>query len=232
VVTFGEENSPISPKKIPRIFITCDVISLILQGTGGALAAWYAQQEKMPDNGNYTIIGGLSFQAFTLLVFLGLSANFGIRTLKAYRQHGHSALSEDPTARKLRHSKRFKFLLFSLAFSAVLIFMRSVYRVIELSEGWKGPLMTTEKFVMWLEAIPVAVSGFFLALFHPANCFRNEEPIEEHELRENESPPSAGSAAPQGYDTATDDSEKYKNNSRYGSVVVKLDSTFDRKNWR
>jgi len=195
------------------------------------LAAWYAQQEKMPDNGNYTIIGGLSFQAFTLLVFLCLSTNFGIRSVKAYRRHGSSALSEDPNARKLRQSKRFKLLIFSLAFSAVLIFMRSIYRVIELSEGWKGPLMTTEKFVMWLEAIPVAVSGFFLSLVHPANCFRDEDPAEENmELRDT--PPSAGSVAPQGYDTATDDSEKDRNNSRYGSVVVKMDNTFDRKNWR
>jgi len=232
VITFGAENSRIPPKWIPRIFITCDVISLFLQGGGGALAAWYAQREKMPDNGNYTMIGGLSFQAFTLMLFLALSADFAIRTIRAYRRHGHAALAGDRAASKLRHSKRFKLLLFSLTISAVLIFMRSVYRVAELSEGWKGPLMTTEKFVILLEAIPVAVSGFFLSIIHPANCFRDETPVQE-DIELPDTPPSTSlSSVPQAYDTQTDDSEKYRSGSRYGSVMVTLDPTFDRKNWR
>jgi len=239
VITFGAENSRIPPRLIPRIFISCDIVSLILQGGGGALAAYYAQKEKMPDNGNYTMIGGLSFQAFTLLIFLGLSADFGIRTYRAYRRHGHAALSEDVAAKKLRHSKRFRFLLFSLTASAVLIFMRSVYRVAEISEGWKGPLMTTEKFVIILEAVPVAISGLLLSVFHPANCFKDEVVV-ERDIELPETPPSMSSSArgqydarydPR-YDVRTDDSEKSKNGSKYGSMHVTLDPTFDRKHWR
>jgi RTA1 like protein len=207
-----------------------------LQGGGGALAAWYAQREKMPDNGNYTMIGGLSFQALTLLIFLGLSADFGLRTIKAYRRYGNSALSEDLIAKRLRHSKRFHLLLFSLTLSAILIFMRSVYRVAELSEGWKGPLMTTEKFVIMLEAIPVAVSGFFLSIIHPANTFKEVKSADE-QYEMPETPPSVN-AAPQpyqpyqAYDTDTNNSEKSRSGSKYGSVHVTLDPTFDRKNWR
>jgi hypothetical protein len=188
----------------------------------------------MPDNGNYTMIGGLSFQALTLLTFLGLSADFGIRTMKAYRRHGHSALSEDRAAKKLRHSKRFRLLLFSLTISAVLIFMRSVYRVAELAQGWKGTLMTTEKFVIWLEAIPVAVSGLLLSIFHPANCFKDEM-VTERDMELPETPPSVINStrrAHPGYDTTTDDSEKSKTGSKYGSMHVTLDPTFDRKHWR
>ncbi|KAF2675155.1 RTA1 like protein, partial [Microthyrium microscopicum] len=169
VVTFGAENSRIQPKFIPRIFITCDVVSLILQGGGGAYAAYLAQREKMPDNGNYTMIGGLSFQALTLLVFLSLGADFGIRTIKAYKNGG--TMNENPEARRLRSSKRFRAMLASLTLAAILIFMRSIYRVAELSEGWKGDLMSTESFVIWLESVPVAISGFLLAIFHPATCF-------------------------------------------------------------
>jgi hypothetical protein len=185
----------------------------------------------MPDNGNYTMIGGLSFQALTLLVFLGLSTDFGIRTIKAYKRHGHAALSEDPAATRLRHSKRFWLLLFSLTFSAILIFMRSVYRVAELSEGWKGRLMTTESFVIWLEAIPVAISGLFLSIFHPANCFPEEKHVEE-EFELPETPPSVSTATHDVHTDQADDSEKYRSGSKYGSVVVTLDPTFDRKHWR
>jgi hypothetical protein len=174
VLVFGGQNSRIPPAIIPRIFITCDVISLILQGGGGALAAWYAQHEKMPDNGNYTMIGGLSFQALTLLVFLGLSVDFAIRTIKAKKMYGESAMNEDLVARRLRRNKRFQYLLFSLAVSAVLIFFRSVYRVAELSEGWKGYLMSNEKYVVFFESIPVAVAGLLQSVFHPGYCFRDD----------------------------------------------------------
>jgi hypothetical protein len=172
VLTFGGQNSRIPPMWIPRIFITCDVISLFLQGGGGAWAASLAQNEKMPDPGNYTMIGGLSFQAFTLLLFLALSADFGIRTIRAKKRNGDSAMNEDPAARRLRQSKRFQYLLYSLAISAVLIFFRSVYRVAELSEGWKGDLMSTEKYVMWFEGIPVTLAGLFLTVLHPGFCFK------------------------------------------------------------
>jgi len=181
VLTYGGQNSRIPPKLIPRIFISCDVVSLFLQGCGGALAAWYAQHEKMPDNGNYTMIGGLSFQALTLLCFLGLALDFMLRTKKAVKMHGVSVLNEEPTAQRLRQSKRFRYLMISLTVAAILIFLRSIYRVAELSEGWKGRLMTTEIYVIVFETIPVTIAGFLLAIMHPGFCFRDEVVIVRHD---------------------------------------------------
>lgn len=128
----------------------------------------------MPDPGNYTMIAGLSFQALTLLLFCFLSADFALRTMKAKKRDGVSAMNEDPAALRLRQSKRFQYLLYSLAVSAILIFARSIYRVAELSEGWKGELMSTEKYVMWFESLPVTVAGFLLTIFHPGYCFKEE----------------------------------------------------------
>ncbi|KAE9971695.1 hypothetical protein BLS_004341 [Venturia inaequalis] len=179
VLTFGGQNSRIPPMWIPRIFIGCDVVSLFLQGGGGAWAASLAQNEKMPDPGNYTMIAGLTFQAFTLLLFLALSTDFAMRMAKAKKRDGASAMNEDPAARRLRQSKRFKYLIYSLAISAVLIFLRSVYRVAELSEGWKGELMSTEKYVMWFESLPVTAAGLLLTIFHPGYCFKEEPSLPE-----------------------------------------------------
>lgn len=141
----------------------------------------------MPDPGNYTMISGLSFQALTLLLFLFLSTDFALRTMKAKKRNGDSAMNEDPAARRLRKSKRFKYLLYSLAVSAVLIFLRSVYRVAELSEGWKGELMSTEKYVMWFESLPVTIAGLLLTIFHPGYCFK-EEPMRPEFIPMPESP--------------------------------------------
>ncbi|KAF2434391.1 RTA1-domain-containing protein [Tothia fuscella] len=193
VLIFGGQNSRVPPALIPKIFITCDIISLILQGGGGALAAWYAQHEKMPDNGNYTMIGGLSFQALTLLIFLGMAGDFAWRTSKAKKLHGDSAMNEDLSARRLRRSKKFQYLLVSLAVSAVLIFFRSVYRVMELSEGWKGHLMSNEKYVVFFESIPVAVAALLQSAIHPGHSFRESEPVD---IRFTDMPPTPENREP------------------------------------
>lgn len=175
VLTFSGELSRIPPLWIPRVFIICDVISLFLQGLGGALAAYYASQEKQPDKGNYTMIGGLSFQALTLLAFLVLAVDYAWRLRKFASNVGWGVLNQDPMAAGLRESKRIKWLVGSLGTSAVLIFFRSIYRVLELSEGWKGRLMANENYVVGLETVPIIIAGLLLAFLHPGFCFQGED---------------------------------------------------------
>jgi hypothetical protein len=224
-VVFGAEASRIPPKWIPRIFIFCDVISLIVQGTGGGLAAYYAQQEKMPDNGNFTIIAGLSFQAFTLLIFLIMATDFAIRTTKRVRRHGDQAMNEDLVSRRLRRHWRFQGMIASLGISALLIFMRSIYRVAELTEGWKGELMSNERYVVGLESIPVAIAGLLLSFFHPCTCFK-DKPVPIERLEMPETPPTNSSRAiPQAYE------EKMRNGT-YGQAVLAYDSDRERSQER
>jgi hypothetical protein len=146
--------------------------------------------------------------------------------MRAVRRGGSHKLNESLAAIRLRRSFKFKLLLFSLTISAILIFMRSVYRVIELSEGWKGELMSNERFVIWLEAIPVAISGFFLAIIHPANCFKDDTVPVEH-LEMPETPPSVSSGR-----AAELEKRNSRETSRYGNMTVTLDPTFDRTKWR
>lgn len=170
--TVGPSNSRIKPKFVPRIFITCDVISLVLQAAGGGISAYRASQELPPDPGNYTLIAGLAFQSLTLLLFVILAIDFAIRTRRRVKQYGKDVLNPDPEAHRMRNSKLFKWLITSLAISALLIFIRSVYRIAELSEGWKGHLMSVEVFVVIWESVPVAIAQAFLCWLHPGFIFR------------------------------------------------------------
>ena len=78
----------------------------------------------------------------------------------------------DPTHAKLRESRAFKGFLVALAFCTLCIFTRSVYRVAELSEGWKGHLIQTQKYFIGLEGAIVGVGVLALNVFHPGLCFR------------------------------------------------------------
>ena len=170
VITFGPENSRIKPLSYPRIFIPCDVVSLLLQAAGGGIASAASNENKSPDVGDHIMVTGLAFQVLTLAVFICLCTDFAVRTLTRMRKMGDAAL--DPTHARLRGSIMFKSFVVALAFATLCIFIRSVYRVAELSEGWEGALIKNQYTFIGLEGAMVIVAVLALNIFHPGFCFR------------------------------------------------------------
>ena len=169
VVVFGTQNSRIPPQWYPRIFITCDVISLILQAVGGAMAS-VADDQAGADQGKDIMIAGLVFQVITMTAYISLTADFAIRTWRRMRVLGDAALELRYSS--LRTSFRFRAFLCALALATLLIFTRCVYRVAELSEGWDGPLMSNEPLFIVLEGVVIVVSVIVLNIFNPGYCFK------------------------------------------------------------
>jgi hypothetical protein len=58
-----------------------------------------------------------------------------------------------------------------LALATLCIFIRSVYRVVELSEGWTGHLIRQQWLFVGLEGVMVVVAVVALNTCHPAFCF-------------------------------------------------------------
>ena len=170
VRTFGAENSRIAPLSYPRIFIPCDIVSLLLQAIGGGMASVASHQDKSPANGDHIMVAGLAFQVFTLLVFMCLCADFAVKTLRRIRTMGDTAL--DPRHSDLRSRLSFKAFLFALSLATLCIFIRSVYRVAELGEGWEGALIKNQSLFIGLEGAMVIVAVLALNAFHPGICFR------------------------------------------------------------
>lgn len=170
VITFGPENSRIKPLSYPRIFIPCDILSLVLQAMGGGMASAASHSNKSPDTGDHIMVTGLAFQVFTLLVFILLCADFAARTVRRMNRMGEAAL--DPTHASLRRSMKFRAFLVALTLATICIFIRSVYRVVELGEGWNGALIKNQTLFVVLEGVMVVVAVLVLNLLHPGLCFR------------------------------------------------------------
>ncbi|KAL8716365.1 MAG: hypothetical protein Q9220_000272 [cf. Caloplaca sp. 1 TL-2023] len=170
VTTFGAENSRIKPLSYPRIFIPCDVLSLVLQALGGGMASAASHSNKSPETGDHIMVTGLAFQVFTLLVFMILCADFAIRTVVRMNRMGQAAL--DPTHATLRRSGKFRAFLVALTLSTICIFIRSVFRVVELGEGWEGALIKNQTLFIVLEGVMVVIAVLVLNIFHPGLCFR------------------------------------------------------------
>jgi hypothetical protein len=94
--------------------------------------------------------------------------DFAIRISR--RNNKLDGATVDPKFSTLRSSIRFRGFIAALAIATVCIFVRSVYRVAELSEGWMGYLIKQQGLFIGLEGVMVLVAVLALNFFHPAFC--------------------------------------------------------------
>lgn len=125
---------------------------------------------KNPAVGDHIMVAGLSFQVATLFVFQLLCLDFGIKTIGRMKKMGEEAF--DSTHKALRRSAKFRLFLVALGLATFCIFVRSIYRVAELSEGWEGALIKNQHLFIGFEGAMVIVAVLVLNIFHPGYCFR------------------------------------------------------------
>ncbi|KAE8135748.1 RTA1 like protein-domain-containing protein [Aspergillus pseudotamarii] len=150
----GRDSSILSPKMYLWIFCTCDVISLVIQAIGGGIASAETNKEDGDTApGTHIMVAGIVFQLFSITVFVACAADFVRRAL---RRRLLQSVSGSITP-----------LFAAMVFSVLCIYVRSIYRTIELSQGWTGYLITREKYFIALDgAMMVAAVGVF-NIFHP-----------------------------------------------------------------
>ena len=134
------------------------------------------------------MVAGLAFQVFTLALFILLCADFALRTYSNSHSHSNSHFHSTTTTHSRSHTSltpmetdlkphtsradwRFTTFLLALSISTLAIFIRSVYRVIELSQGWQGALMKNERLFIVLEGVMVLLAVLVLNVGHPGWCF-------------------------------------------------------------
>ncbi|POR38621.1 Sphingoid long-chain base transporter RSB1 [Tolypocladium paradoxum] len=166
VSAFGPENSRIPPEYYTRIFIPCDVVSLILQAAGGGMAAVSIHGSGSAATGTHIMIAGLAFQVATIVGFIIASLDFALRTHRA----SASAVARDPALVRMRATRRFRGFLAALALSIICVLWRSAFRVAELSEGWSGPIISKQGLFIGFEGVLIVVAVLALNVFHPGIC--------------------------------------------------------------
>ncbi|KAG9772072.1 hypothetical protein KCU88_g6220, partial [Aureobasidium melanogenum] len=162
---FGPEFSLLKPRFYTYIFIFADLVSLVLQAIGGALASTADTQDQQ-DLGDNLMMAGISWQVVSLFFFALSVAFYIFRRWRALARH---PLSAEASA-TLRDTK---FRLFALGvFTAwITIFIRCVYRIIEMAGGWRNSIMRNETDFIVLEGVMLVLATFMQTFFHPGYCF-------------------------------------------------------------
>lgn len=75
-------------------------------------------------------------------------------------------------------------------FLQLCLFIRSCWRVAELSKGFNGPLVSKEGIFIALDTIPMIIMSLLLTILHPNYWFYYQSP-EQMELKDISQPGSA-----------------------------------------
>ena len=155
----GRKYSPVTPRTYLYTFISFDVLSIIIQAIGGGMAS-SAGGKSPPGNtkpGTHVMMAGIIIQLVSMSIFGILWLIFLWR------------------ARAERLSWT---LVLATTFSAFCIIVRNFYRAIELSQGWKGYLITHEVYFAILDGALMTLAVAVFNIFFPAR-FLSGEPENE-----------------------------------------------------
>ncbi|KAG9100110.1 hypothetical protein FRC06_004512 [Ceratobasidium sp. 370] len=173
VSEIGPQYSRISARLYARIFISADVAALVVQAVGGAMAST-ANDPAGSRRGGNIMLAGIVIQLVAVILFTILALEFVIRyTLnKPARSTPDEESSQKYTAWTLV-PRGVVLMLVGLAIATLFVLIRSVYRTIELSDGWNGVIISTEKWFNWFDGMPILVAMVALNVFHPGFLLRD-----------------------------------------------------------
>ncbi|KAH7122828.1 RTA1 like protein-domain-containing protein [Dendryphion nanum] len=174
IAVFGEDLSILKPRTYAITFMIADFIALVLQASGGAVAG--GKDISKLDMGIKIVQAGLAAHLTAMVAFITLAAQF---TWSAYtrRSRWGTRLME------LQSAKIFKYFLIAMAIASVCIFIRTCYRVAELSGGFESDLAENETAFLILEGAVLAIGVLALTIFHPGLAFKGRWAEANFELR-------------------------------------------------
>lgn len=165
IIVYGEHISRLKPRTYAIVFMCSDFVSLLLQAAGGAIAA-VATTQSLGNTGRYIMVAGLAFQVLSLVLFMLLWLDLLVRLRR---------MGKDRRSERMRHLQmsvfRFKAFQYALWFATILIFIRSVYRVVELQGGFNGTVANNQTAFMILEGPMIILATFALTVLHPGYAF-------------------------------------------------------------
>ena len=151
--TYGREYSPIPPKAVLAIFITCDVIATIVQIAGAALIGVAYSNRKDPTTPNNILLAGLAFQVFSFALFLCVLTWVLLKARQSPVAVSHSFLA-------------------ALLVATLAVYLRTCFRLAETAEGLMQFLSTHEAFFGCLEFVPIFIAVYLFTYWHPGRWLK------------------------------------------------------------
>lgn len=151
----GPELARLSSKVYISIFVTGDVISLVVQAAGGSMSATASTREGVR-HGSNVALAGVIIQVLITGPYLILLSDFLLRHYRLHKKQRASGSLAEP-----RWTKGTIAVATATWISTIFILIRCIYRCVEMKEGWTGYLSTHE---LWFPIFDGAMIFFALAV--------------------------------------------------------------------
>lgn len=142
--------------KLTKIFVAGDILSLLLQSGGGGLMALSSKA----DFGEKLVIGGLTVQLIFFGCFMVCVVLFFLKCSRYPTKLANLSSSLS------RYMNNWKVHLLLLVIASLLIFARSIYRLLEFVEGRDGKLMSSEEYLFLLDSLFITFAALTLLSFY------------------------------------------------------------------
>ncbi|EGW33098.1 uncharacterized protein SPAPADRAFT_60405 [Spathaspora passalidarum NRRL Y-27907] len=108
--------------------------------------------------------------------------------VKAVRQYRHTHLESHYNQKfvSIRERKLFDWMPLAMTIAVIVIYIRCVYRVVELAQGFQGFLINHEVFLMVLDALMIAIAGLIFIPFHPVWIFGKQNIVKLATIKKNQ----------------------------------------------
>ncbi|KIN94344.1 hypothetical protein M404DRAFT_35163 [Pisolithus tinctorius Marx 270] len=162
IIQLGPQYSRLSPKLLQ------DVICLIIQAVGGAYAANEVNQGQNPDNGGNIMLVGVTIQSCAMALYVLCAGEFLLRFLNDTPVRKNSMpVSDEKRRAKIVEWHIVKWLILGLVIQMFCLIVRSAYRTVELSNGWSGPIISTEAYFNVFDGLMMIIAVYTMNLIHP-----------------------------------------------------------------
>ncbi|GLB42155.1 putative FMO family protein [Lyophyllum shimeji] len=174
VTRLGPVYSRLPPRRYTLVFVSCDMISLFVQGGGGGLAT--STDPSKVKLGTNIILAGIIFQLVMLSLYSALAVEYFVRYAQGRpvsgRQNDGSGLTQD---RKAILTPKLRIMSIALGLNTFFLTVRAVYRTIELADGWGGKIMSTESYFDVFDGGMVLLAIYVFNFAHPGVLLAAED---------------------------------------------------------
>lgn len=191
----------IPPHRITLVFVCSDVATFLTQAAGGSISASAHDDAHKAQVGSRVFLVGLALQLASFAFFTCVYLRF----LWRVRKHEPAMWTRDAGAKWYND---WRALAGAMFVSCIGILVRSVYRTIELSEGFDGFLTRTEVYFFALDFVPLIVALVCYIPFWPGRFIPNNVTWITRPEESPRQPSTDGTLQERSPDLAEKDSEK------------------------
>ncbi|WVQ62090.1 uncharacterized protein L199_000226 [Kwoniella botswanensis] len=147
----NEHMRPLKASWVSWTFIISDIVTFLIQAAGGGLSI--SKEIKTAEAGGNIFLAGIAAQLASFVLFSGMWILFGFRAWK--------------NDKELWAKPGWKSLYWAMGFTCICFVIRSIFRTVELSEGYIGYLATHERYYLGLDTLPLLLGIATYCYFWP-----------------------------------------------------------------